>query len=75
MTTDLRNSPHATATDFDRWEAKARTMTDEQLAWSRRDAHEASEACAGHDAARSGRYADENMVYAAEMLRRERARR
>lgn len=59
---------HATPEDFARWEAKARTMSAEALAWSSRDASEAAR-CAeemGCDA-NAGRYRDEALTYLREL--------
>lgn len=60
----------ATAADFRRWTAKAKTMTVAELEYSRRDALAAARAMAGHNPEREGRYMDEAMTYGDELRRR-----
>ncbi len=65
---------HATAADFARWEAKARSMTDYELWWSARDARQAAERMRGWNPVAEGRYEDEAHTYGDELRRRRQAR-
>jgi hypothetical protein len=60
----------ATAADFARWEAKAKTMTDAELLYSARDARAAAEAMRGWNPVAEGRYDDEAFTYGDEIRRR-----
>ena len=60
----------ATAADFTRWEAKAKTMTDAELLYSARDARAAAEAMRGWNPVAEGRYDDEAFTYGDEIRRR-----
>jgi len=63
-----------TATDFQRWESKAKTMADAALVWSANDCREAAEAMDSidrHDGGdRAGKYRDEACAYRSELNRR-----
>lgn len=61
---------HATAADFSRWEAKAKTMTMAELLYSARDARAAAEAMRGWNPIAEGRYDDEAHTYGDEIRRR-----
>lgn len=63
-------SNHATASDFDRWESKARTMSVAALLWSIKDASECARNFDSFDPVTAGRYADEASCYGQELARR-----
>jgi hypothetical protein len=60
----------ATADDFQRWEAKARTMTVAELFYSARDCRKAEAAMRGWNPIREGYYSDEACTYGDELRRR-----
>lgn len=60
----------ATAADFTRWEAKARSMTTAELLYSARDARQAEAAMRGWNPIAEGRYSDEASTYGDELRRR-----
>ena len=60
----------ATAADFSRWEAKARSMTTAELLYSARDARQAEAAMRGWNPIAEGRYSDEASTYGDELRRR-----
>ena len=62
---------HATAEDFARWEAKAKTMTIAELVWSAMDARQAANAMRGWNPVAEGRYDDEAHTYGDEIRRRQ----
>jgi len=61
---------HATAADFAKWEARAKSMTDAELLWSACDARAAAEAMRGWNPIAEGRYDDEAFTYGDEIRRR-----
>jgi len=61
---------HATAEDFNTWEARAKTMTVAQLLYTVRDCREAAEAMRGHDPVKEGFYMDQASTYGMELNRR-----
>jgi len=65
---------HTTATDFARWESKAKTMTDAALTWSIRDAFQCARNLDSFDPVAAGRYSDEASTYAQELSRRRNGR-
>ena len=60
----------ATASDFLRWEEKARSMTVAELLWSARDCRQAEAAMRGWNPIAEGRYSDEACTYGDELRRR-----
>jgi len=60
----------ATAEDFQRWEAKAKAMTDAELLYSARDCRQAEAAMRGWNPIAEGRYSDEASTYGDELRRR-----
>ena len=61
---------YATASDFARWEAKAKSMTVAELFWSAKDARKAEAAMRGWNPIREGYYSDEACTYGDELRRR-----
>lgn len=61
---------YATAADFTRWEARAKSMSDAELLYSAQDARRAAEAMRGWNPIAEGRYDDEAHTYGDEIRRR-----
>ena len=61
---------HATAEDFAKWEAKAKSMSLEELFYSARDCRQAETAMRGWNPIAEGRYSDEAHTYGDEIRRR-----
>ena len=69
----MTTKQHATVEDFNRWAAKAETMTAAELAYSIGDCAEAARAMRDHDPIAEGRYIDEMHTYCAERAKRQAA--
>jgi hypothetical protein len=61
----------ATAAEFNKWEAHAKTVDDDALSYIISDCRQAQNAMRGWNPERENYYADQGMTYAMERLRRE----
>ena len=61
----------ATAAEFNKWEAHAKTVDDDALAYIISDCRQAQNAMRGWNPERENYYADQGMTYVMERLRRE----
>ena len=61
---------HATEEDFNKWERKAKLMTDPELSFSLKDCFAAAKNLDKFDPIAAGRYMDEGNTYFRELCRR-----